>query len=121
MRRLLVTLFSCLCLTIVSGANTFAGDDKSIKLSSSAWLGNLKLEDTRLKAIKKAMEKALDAPVDSEQQCGEVRGDCVVRAAREWRVEGDKFREVVVYLHTIGQASNVVGQIGGKWPDISTH
>ena len=71
--------------------------------------------------LKKAFEKALSAPIDSEQQCGEVRSDCIVRAAREWKVEGDTYREIVINIHTIGHASRAVGQSKGKWPAIAAN
>ncbi|NOY70849.1 MAG: hypothetical protein GXP14_00485 [Gammaproteobacteria bacterium] len=102
---------------LVAGVGTVSAEE--VKLNSSSWLGNLKLEDGQLIAIKKAMEKALNAPIDASQQCGEVRQDCVVRAAREWTIGKDRFRELVVYIHTVGQASNVVAQTNGVWPTIS--
>jgi hypothetical protein len=90
-----------------------------VDLNEPQWLGNLQLADEQKAAIKKAVEKALTAPIDAAQECGEVRGDCVARAAREWMVDGQKYREIIVYIHTVGQASGVVGQAGGQWPVIS--
>jgi len=92
-----------------------------VNLNGPNWLGHLKLEKAKLKAIQKAFKKALDAPVDAEQQCGEARQDCSVRAAREWKVDGQKYREMVIYLHTIGHASRAVGQSNGKWPAIAAN
>jgi len=91
---------------------------KSVNLNSGIWLGHLKLDKNQLSAIKTAFEKALTSPIDAEQQCGEVRIDCVVRAAREWKVDGEIYREMVINLHTIGHASRAVGQSKGKWPKI---
>jgi len=82
-------------------------------------LGSLKLDKKQLEAIKTAFEKALNAPIDAEEQCGEVRLDCVVRSAREWKVDGDTYREVVVNIHTVGHASRAVGQTNGKWPTVA--
>jgi len=92
-----------------------------VNLNGADWLGHLKLETTQLKAIQKAFKKALDAPVDAEQQCGEVRLDCVVRAAREWKVDGQTYREMVINIHTVGHASRAVGQSKGKWPAVAAN
>ncbi len=92
-----------------------------VNLNSGEWLGHLKLEKSQLKAIQKAVKKALDAPVDAEQQCGEVRSDCVVRAAREWKVDGEIYREIVIDIHTVGHASRAIGQTKGKWPAIAAN
>jgi len=115
MSRLVIAAIASVCFLV--GAGTASAD--TVKINSSGWLGSLKLESNQLVAIKKAMEKALDAPIDAAQQCGEVRMDCEVRAAREWIIGKDRFRELVVHIHTIGQASNVVGQTNGTWPTIS--
>lgn len=115
MSRLIIATIISVCFLV--GASTVSAD--VIKINSSGWLGNLKLESNQLIEIKKAMEKALDAPIDAAQQCGEERMDCEVRAAREWTVGKDRFRELVVHIHAVGQASNVVGQANGVWPTIS--
>ncbi len=116
MRSFIISACCCLGLLVTPMSQVIAAD--AVKLNSAAWLGNLNPDTELLKATKKAVEKALDAPIDAEQQCGEVRGDCVVRAAREWTVDGDRFREIVIYIHTVGQASNVIAQTKGKWPAI---
>ncbi len=92
----------------------------TININTPEWVGNFNLDKTQLEAIKKAVTKALDAPIDQEIQCAKVRGDCVVRAAREWTFQGDRFREIVVYLHTKGHASRTVAQTNGRWPTIVT-
>jgi len=92
-----------------------------VNLNGPQWLGHLKLEKTQLKSIQKAFKKALTSPVDAEQQCGAVRLDCVVRAAREWKVDGDTYREMVINIHTIGHASRAVGQTKGKWPAVAAN
>lgn len=91
----------------------------SVNLNSGDWLGHLKLEKNQLSSIKTAFEKALNSPIDAEQQCGAVRSDCIVRAAREWKVDGEVYREMVINIHTIGHASRAVGQEKGKWPSIA--
>ena len=91
---------------------------QSVNINGSQWLGHLKLDKKQLGAIKTAFTKALTSPIDAEQQCGEVRSDCIVRAAREWKVDGEVYREMVINLHTIGHASRAVGQSKGKWPSI---
>lgn len=90
----------------------------NINLNSPQVLGTLKLNNDQLKSIKSAMEKAMASAVDEEQQCGPVRLDCVVRAAREWRYEGVTYREIVINLHTIGSASVTAAKTKGKWPVI---
>jgi len=115
MSRLIIA--AIISVYFLVGAGTALAD--VVKINSSGWLGNLKLESNQLIEIKKAMEKALNAPIDAAQQCGEVRMDCEVRAVREWTVGKDRFRELVVHIHTVGQASNVVGQTNGAWPAIS--
>jgi len=89
-----------------------------VNINSPVWLGNLKLDSTQLNNIKEAVEKALDAPIDAQQQCGKVRLDCVVRAAREWQVNGNRYREIVINIHTIGHASRPISQQKGAWPKI---
>jgi len=91
----------------------------SVNLNSTNWLGHLKLDKKQLSSIKTAFEKALTSPIDAEQQCGAVRLDCVVRAAREWKVDGEVYREMVINIHTVGHASRAVGQNKGKWPKIA--
>ena len=118
MRRFIIS--ACCCLGLLATPISQVVAEDTVKLSSASWLGNLNPSTELLKSTKKAVEKALDAPIDAEQQCGEVRGDCVVRAAREWTVGGDRFREVVIYIHTVGQASNVIAQTKGKWPSIKS-
>lgn len=110
-------------ILIVVASTFFSGQlfAAKVNLNGSQWLGHLKLEKNQLSSIKKAFEKALSAPIDSEQQCGEVRSDCIVRAAREWKVEGDTYREIVINIHTIGHASRAVGQSKGKWPAIAAN
>ena len=103
-------------IMIVPGALQAA----TVNINSPKWLGNLKLDKDQLMAIKKAITEALEAPIDQEIQCAKVRGDCVVRAAREWTFQGDRFREIVVYLHTKGHASQTVAQTNGRWPTIVT-
>ncbi|MDH5300741.1 MAG: hypothetical protein OEW58_05195 [Gammaproteobacteria bacterium] len=90
----------------------------NVNLNSPQWLGGLKLEKNQLKDISKAVEKALSSPIDASQQCGASRQDCEVRAAREWTVEGDLYREIVINVHTVGHASSTVKQDNGKWPAI---
>lgn len=102
-------------MLVVSGTAT-AG---TVHLNSPEWLGHLKLDQKQLGEIKTAVEKALNAPIDAEQQCGKVRLDCVVRAAREWEFEGDKYREIVINIHTVGHASRAVAQEKGKWPAVA--
>ncbi len=113
--RLLTTL-------LLSGIMTLPGalQASTVNINSPEWLGNLKLDKDQLTAIKEAITEALEAPIDQEIQCAKVRGDCVVRAAREWTFQGDRFREIVVYLHTKGHASQTVAQTRGRWPTIVT-
>ncbi|KPJ90180.1 MAG: hypothetical protein AMJ53_14620 [Gammaproteobacteria bacterium SG8_11] len=66
---------------------------ETVVLNSPTGLGDLNLSSTQLKSIKVAVEKAMSGGIDQEVQCGEVRLDCVVRAARQWNYEGSDFRE----------------------------
>lgn len=93
---------------------------KTIKLNDPSILGGLKLSNKQLKAIQKAVQKAEKSPIDAEHQCGEVRLDCVVRAAREWKYQGVTYREIVINVHMVGQASITVEKVKGKWTKIST-
>lgn len=106
-------IFMLILLPVAASAAT-------INLNSPEWLGNLKLDKKQLTEIKKQVTKALNSPIDTELECGEVRGDCVVRPVREWTYKGNLYREVVIYLHTKGHASKAIGQSKGKWPTILT-
>jgi len=108
-----IVLFMAVLLPFTATADT-------ISLNSADWLGNLKLDSKQLAAIKKQVTKSLKSPIDTELECGEVRGDCVVRPAREWSYQGNRYREVVIYLHTKGHASKTISQTKGKWPAITT-
>lgn len=108
-------------ISIVSLFFTAQVSAATLNLNSGEWLGSLKLDKKQLSSIKNAFEKALSAPIDAEQQCGSVRSDCVVRAAREWKVDGDTYREMVIHIHTIGHASRAVGQNKGKWPAVAAN
>lgn len=97
---------------------TLAAKAEGINLTEREWLGTLNLSDAELNAVKIAVQKSLEAPIDAEQQCGENRMDCVVRSAREWTVDGERYREIVIDLHGRGHASRTVAQTGGQWPEI---
>lgn len=111
-----VVLAGTCVLALSSNPAAAAGEQIKIK---SQWLSHLQLDDKQLVAIKDAVEKALDAPIDAEQECGAVRMDCVVRAAREWQVDGNKYRDIVVDLHFVGHSVRAVGQVNGKWPAVA--
>ncbi len=89
-----------------------------IKLKDPLWFGNFPQDKIDLKKIKKAVEQALTGPVDAEYQCGEVYLDCVARAVREWEYQGERYREIVVNVHTVGHVANAVRTSGGKWPQV---
>lgn len=117
MARKFVFAFSALViLVLLSPAQVLAANE--ININSPTWLGPLKLSKSQLKDIRKAVGEALDSPIDAEHQCGKERLDCVVRAAREWEVGGDKYREIVIHLHTVGHSAHAIGQNKGKWPAI---
>ncbi|MFV2056898.1 MAG: hypothetical protein ACC707_10545 [Thiohalomonadales bacterium] len=90
----------------------------TVNLNSPQILGGYKLNNGQLKSIKTAVQKAMKGPIDDNLQCGKVRLDCVVRAASEWKFEGAVYREIVINLHTIGDASMTVSKVKGKWPSI---
>lgn|GEM_PF-1114191 len=113
---LFFTAVSFLLIGLVPLVSTAA----TININSPEWLGHLKLNKKQLMHIKKAVTKALHSPIDNEIECGEIRMDCVVRTAREWAYQGNRYREIVVNLHTIGHASRTVGQTSGRWPTIIT-
>ncbi len=116
-RKIIGAALASTCLLVFSSNPALAAGEQ-IKIKSQ-WLSHLQLNDKQLTSIKEAVEKALDAPIDAEQECGAVRLDCVVRAAREWQIEGTKYREIVVDLHTIGHSSRSVHQVNGKWPAVA--
>lgn len=108
---LLFTVF--LFFTHTTLANT-------IVLNSPTVLGGLDLSGDQLNKIKAAVEKAMTTSIDNEIQCGEVRLDCVVRAARQWTYEGTTYREIVVNIHTVGHASITVEKPSGQaWSTIA--
>ncbi|MDH5377513.1 MAG: hypothetical protein OEX00_04245 [Gammaproteobacteria bacterium] len=117
MTRKILSSLSALAL-LVSFASTQALAAAEININSPTWLGSLKLEKKQLSKIKDAVSQALSSPIDAEQQCGNVSLDCVVRAAREWKVGDDTYREVVIHIHTVGHTSHAISQSGGKWPAI---
>ena len=118
MKNKLIGLFLISIVSLFFSAQISAA---TINLNSSEWLGSLKLDQKQLNSVKTAFEKALNAPIDAEQQCGAVRSDCIVRAAREWKVDGDTYREMVIHIHTVGHASRAVGKVKGKWPAVAAN
>ncbi len=115
----LTHLFSALLLSALAFL-PFTVSAATVNINAPEWLGGLKLDKAQLANIKKAVIESLEAPIDQEIQCAKVRGDCVVRAAREWTYQGDRFREIVIYLHTKGHASKTIAQTNGRWPTIIT-
>lgn len=109
---------------VATSALAFAGQTfaaNAVNLNGPEWLGQLKLDKGQLGKIKTAVETALNSPIDAEQQCGEATQDCVVRAAREWTLDGVKYREIVIDIHRIGHASRTVSQESGKWPAVAAN
>ena len=92
--------------------------NNEVNLNSRAWLGDLHLSDGQLTKIKGAVEKAFDAPIDQKFQCGKIRMDCEVRAARQWAINGIPYRDIVIYIHTVGYSSRAVSKKGGSWPTV---
>lgn len=90
----------------------------AIILTSPVWIGKLNLDQMQLDAVRQAVESALTAPIDAEQQCGQENGLCVVRAAREWMRDGIRYREIVINIHTVGHAQQTVKQVNGAWPTV---
>ena len=89
-----------------------------VNLNSRAWLGNLHLSDDQLTKIKGAVEKAFDAPIDEIFQCGKIRMDCEVRTAREWMIDGVPYRNIIIYIQSVGNGSGTVSKQGGSWPTV---
>ena len=116
MKKHLITAIFLGGCALAMGVSTASAS--TLNLNSQQWLGSLKLDSNELKSIQTAVKKALDAPIDHTLQCGAVRQDCEVRAAREWTVDGDTYREIVIDLHTRGHASSTVSKTGGKWPTV---
>ena len=109
-----------LASVLMIGSLPVMAADNVIKLNSPRVLGTLHLDAAQLKKIRKAIIKSLNTDVlDTEFQCGEERMDCVVRSVREWTYKGDRLREVVVNVHTVGNDSITIRQHKGKWPKIS--
>ena len=95
-----------------------AATTNEVNLNSQAWLGDLHLSDAQLTKIKGAVEQAFDAPIDETFQCGEIRMDCEVRAARQWVIDGVPYRDIVIYIQSVGNASRAVSKKGGSWPTV---
>ena len=112
--------FRRLIFFVYMALSAVAANAETVNLKGLEWLGNLKLTDAELDAVKIAIQKSLEAPIDAEQHCGEHRMDCVVRSAREWTVDGERYREVVIDIHGRGHASQTVAQTGGQWPEITS-
>ena len=100
-----------LCAAAGAMANT-------VNLNSHAWLGELHLSDAQLTKIKDAVEKTFNAPIDATFQCGKIQMDCEVRAARQWMVDGVPYRDIVIYIQSVGSASRAVSKKGGSWPTV---
>lgn len=89
-----------------------------VNLSSPAWLGNFHLPEAQLTVIKDGVEKAFEAPIDETFQCGKIRMDCEIRAARQWMIDGVPYRNIVIYIQSVGSASRAVSKKGGSWPTV---
>ena len=120
MLRSKMILFLTAASFLLIGLYPLTSTAATVNINSPEWLGNLKLSKKQLMHIKKSVTKALHSPIDNEIECGEIRMDCVVRTAREWTYQGNRYREIVVNLHTVGHASKTVGQTRGRWPTIIT-
>lgn len=118
MKKTILGVFLLMVAWVGLPGGAVAAEPNVIDLDSPEWLGNYKLDPKKLASVKAAMERAMTAPIDVEQQCAEDTGLCVVRTAREWFFEGTRYRAIVIYLHTIGNATGVVRQIDGKWTEI---
>ncbi|MEJ2653443.1 MAG: hypothetical protein P8173_17150 [Gammaproteobacteria bacterium] len=70
--------------------------------------------DSQLTKIKGAVEQAFDATF----QCGKIRMDCEVRAARQWMINGVPYRDIVIYIQSVGSTSRAVSKQGGSWPTV---
>jgi hypothetical protein len=74
--------------------------------------------DSQLAKIKGAVEQAFDAPIDATFQCGKIRMDCEVQAARQWMIDGVPYRDIAIYIQSVGSASRAVSKKGGSWPTV---
>lgn len=92
-------------------------DDK-VNINSIHWLGPLKLHKKQLEAIKTAVEKALRAPIDKHEVCGDPPLGCFVRTALKWTDNGVRYREVIVYIHMVGNGGYTVHTVNGHWPEV---
>ena len=118
-RRLLIS--TCCALAVTFIAPVLAADN-TINLNAPNLLGKLKLDAKQLQKIKDTIQETLKTDIiDDVFQCGKVRMDCEVRIARKWDYNGDQFREVVVNIHTVGNASITMRNHDGKWPVISVN
>ena len=81
------------------------GYAQTVNLNSPTILGELKLPGAQLESIKEAVEKALSGNIDTEYQCGEVKLDCVVRAARQFgvRVNSYFYLAVALLFHDVSE------------------
>lgn len=117
MRKLLLLVCVVLPIAAVHAAVKQAEGDK-VTLDSIHFLGSLHLDKQRLEAVKKAVEEALNAPIDERESCGDDPLGCYARTAYMWNENGVEYREVIVYIHGTGNAGYTFHQINGKWPEI---
>lgn len=89
-----------------------------VALDSTQFIGNLHLKPDELTKVKAAVEAALKAPIDERQSCGNDPIGCYARTAEDWVAGGTEYREVVVYVHGVGNGRFTFHQVDGKWPPV---
>jgi hypothetical protein len=117
MRRLLIfVLLMCPVAGLQAAANPY--ESSKVAINSTEFLGALHLKKHRLEAVKKAVEAALQAPLDEHESCGDDPLGCYARAAEIYKRDGVEYREIVVIIHGVGNGRFTFHQINGKWPEV---
>lgn len=117
MRRLLMlVLLMCPVAGLQAAANPY--ESSKVAIDSVEFLGALHLDKQRLEAVKKAVEAALNAPLDERESCGNDPLGCYARAAEIYKRNGVEYREIVVIIHGVGNGRFTFHQINGKWPRV---
>ncbi len=117
MRRFLIFV---LLMCPVAGLHAAASQYMSgkVAIDSVQFLASLHLDKQRLEAVKKAVEAALQAPLDERESCGDDPLGCYARAAEIYDRDGVEYREIVVIIHGVGNGRFTFHQINGKWPEV---
>lgn len=113
-----MALLAPLCAAAASKPGPPPYQGAKVALDSVQFLGSLHLKPDQLEKIKPAVEAALQAPIDERESCGDPPLGCYARTAMVWTANGVEYREVVVYIHNVGNGRFTFHQVDNKWPPV---